>query len=409
MSNIRTGIAAENFGPRHRWVILSVGAAAQISFAAAFSGLPVLSVLMRQEYGLAERQLGIVLGSMALGVAVSEVLWGLLTDKLGDRRVLLTGLVLMAAMLVLMSLFITPAVGAGFGPLALSYVVFGAVGASVNSSSGRAIMTWFSDGRRGFAMSIRQSAIPVGGALGALVLPVLAQRWGFGSVYVALAALCMVSAAATWLWLYEAPVAKRVAAQAGHVIEGHSPLRRMDVWRLASASALLTVPQVAVLTFAGIYLHDVHQLGVGVLSAVLITVQLIGGGLRIASGKLSDRFANRRRFIRGFGLLAGGATIGLALSSAAAAWWILLLLIVAGVFANAWHGVAFAEIAIMAGADRAGTAIGLEGMMVFASAFITPYLIAIGLSLTSWAWIWGLVGIMALSAVPLSPGSRPST
>lgn len=409
MSNIRTGAVVANFGPRHRWVILSVGVAAQISFAAAFSGLPVLSVLIRQEYGLAERQLGVVLGCMALGVAASEVLWGLLTDKLGDRRVLLMGLVSMAAMLALMSLFITPGVGAGFGPLALSYVVFGAVGASVNSSSGRAIMTWFSDGRRGFAMSIRQSAIPVGGAFGAAVLPVLAQRWGFGSVYAVLAALCMVSAVATWLWLYEAPVGKRVAALAGHAIEGRSPLRRMDVWRLASASALLTVPQVAVLTFAGIYLHDVHQLGIGVLSAMLITVQLVGGGLRIASGKLSDRFANRRRFIRGFGLLAGGATVGLALSSAAAVWWILLLLVVAGVFANAWHGVAFAEIAIMAGADRAGTAIGLEGMMVFASAFITPYLIAIGLSLTSWAWVWGLVGIMALVAVPLSPGSRLST
>jgi sugar phosphate permease len=51
----------------------------------------------------------------------------------------------------------------------------GVLGGSVNGASGRAVMRWFGAGERGFAMSIRQTAVPLGGGLGALILPSLAS------------------------------------------------------------------------------------------------------------------------------------------------------------------------------------------------------------------------------------------
>ena len=50
-------------------------------------------------------------------------------------------------------------------------VLAGAVGASVNSASGRAVMHWFAPSERGLALGIRQTAIPLGGLIVALVLP----------------------------------------------------------------------------------------------------------------------------------------------------------------------------------------------------------------------------------------------
>ncbi|TGV73467.1 MFS transporter, partial [Mesorhizobium sp. M00.F.Ca.ET.158.01.1.1] len=120
---------------------------------------------------LSNAELGLALGLLALGVARSELPWGLLTDRWGDRRVLLLGLGATAAWLLVMAMLVVPT-RSGIPDvmlLAASLLVTGLLGGSVNGSSGRAIMAWFRENERGFAMSIRQTAVPLGGGLGALV------------------------------------------------------------------------------------------------------------------------------------------------------------------------------------------------------------------------------------------------
>jgi len=59
--------------PRHRWKVLSAGVAANAAFSVAFSGIPMTAVLMRSGYQLDNATLGLVLGLMGLGIAVSEL------------------------------------------------------------------------------------------------------------------------------------------------------------------------------------------------------------------------------------------------------------------------------------------------------------------------------------------------
>lgn len=80
----------------HRWKVLGVGVAANASFSAAFSGIPTTAVFIRSAYHLGNAELGIALGLLGLGIAISELPWGLLTDRWGDRAVLLAGLGLTA-------------------------------------------------------------------------------------------------------------------------------------------------------------------------------------------------------------------------------------------------------------------------------------------------------------------------
>jgi sugar phosphate permease len=167
--------AERAFKPSHRWKVLGIGVAANASFSATFSGIPATAVVLRQGYHLSNAELGLALGLLGLGVALSELPWGLLTDRWGDRRVLLIGLGATAAWLFIMAMLVVPTrVGIPDVTLLSASLLFtGLLGGSVNGSSGRAIMAWFRESERGFAMSIRQTAVPLGGGLGALVLPSL--------------------------------------------------------------------------------------------------------------------------------------------------------------------------------------------------------------------------------------------
>src|SRR4029077_9621843 len=83
----------------------------------------------------------------------------------------------------------------GLGSLVGALVATGALGASVNAASGRAIMAWFPATELGLALGIRQTAIPIGGALGAALLPVLASAGGTHLAFLFLAGACATGAA----------------------------------------------------------------------------------------------------------------------------------------------------------------------------------------------------------------------
>ncbi|CAH2892577.1 MAG: Uncharacterized MFS-type transporter [uncultured Paraburkholderia sp.] len=399
----------------HRWKVLGVGFAANASFSAAFSGVPTTAVYLRSGYHLGNDGLGLVLGMLGLGIAVSELPWGLLTDRWGDRRVLLLGLLSTAAALAGLALFAAPS-GAQvphIATLALGLLLVGLLGSSVNGSSGRAVMAWFREGERGLAMSIRQTAVPAGGGVGALLLPLLAARFGFVSVYAVLALACAITAAFAWQWLHEPTHADAVPVAHGANPVARSPLGEIGIWRVALGAGAFCVPQLAVVTFGTVFLHDFGHAGVLTISVAMAAVQVGAAIARVWSGRWTDRRGNRRAYMRGCSLptavlfaalaLATGVvgmqhaampTVGLILAS---------MIVLGGVSASAWHGVAFTELATLAGTQRAGTALAIGNTCVFLMLFFTPLAIPPLLSLGSWPMVWAVASISALIALPVFP------
>lgn len=392
----------------HRWKVLGIGVAANACFSATFSGIPATAVFMRSGYHLGNGQLGLVLGLLGLGVALSELPWGLLTDRWGDRRVLLTGLGATAAWLFLMAMLVAPSVAhiPGVPFLAASLLVTGLLGGSVNGSSGRAIMAWFREGERGFAMSIRQTAVPLGGGLGALVLPSLASVHGFAAVFGLLAAASALSALFAWLWLHEPPMEGNGSA-APVVASGPAPLRNIEVWRISTAIGLLCFPQVAVLTFASVFLHDFAGMGTVATSVSLAVVQTGAMVMRVWSGRFTDRHGNRRLFLRSCSALSALAFVLLWLLVLVAAGQPALMsalpvaLVFAGICVSAWHGVAYTELATLTGAGHVGTALSLANSFVFVGFFLVPAAIPGLVLLCSWSGVWLAAALCALIAWPV--------
>jgi MFS family permease len=252
--------------------VLAAGTAAQMAFSAVIVGLPVLAPALRDAHDLSLVQIGLVLDSLWIGTLLTLLPWGLLADRVGERLVLASGLVLCGAALV----------GAGyaerFGSLLVLIGLAGAAGASVNAASGRAVMQWFPAAERGFALGVRQTAIPLGGLVSALVLPTLGLR----SAFVFLALLCAAGAV-----FGVAAIREREGRAADDVLEPRGiaeTLRDHRLWLLCLASGFYLVAQLAVMGFLVLFLHDERGLSPGAAAGVLGAVQVLAAACGSAAG-----------------------------------------------------------------------------------------------------------------------------
>lgn len=401
--------AGHNLDASHRWKVLGVGVAANVSFSAAIAGIPTTAVWLRADYHLGNAALGLALGAMGLGVAISELPWGVATDRWGDRPILLTGLATVAVAFLAMMLFVVPSAASvpSLLWLVLSMCGVGLLGGSVNGSSGRAIMRWFQEGERGLAMSIRQTAVPLGGGLGALILPWLASTGGFRLVYGVLAAMCVAAGGLAWRWLHEPPETPAHAATAPQVpvAPAVSPLRDTMIWRVVLGIGILCIPQFAVLTFATVFLHDFAHVGLPGITATMVAVQLGAMIMRVWSGRFTDKHGNRRAYTKVSTLIAVAAFVALSAGTGygLSEGWLIGFIVFAGICVSAWHGVAYTELATLSGKDRAGTALGMTNTAVYVGLFITPLSIPHLLAVGSWGVVWLVAAACALAAYPLFP------
>jgi sugar phosphate permease len=348
--------------------VLAAGTTAQASFSTLTFALPVLAPDLRDEYGLSLTQIGVVFAAEWIGLTLSMLPWGFAADRFGERWTLGTGLTGCAVCLV----------GAAFAPsfefLVGLLLLAGAFGGSVQSGSGRAVMSWFGRDERGLALGVRQTAVPVGGLIAAVAIPLLASpRAGF----LFLAAFALVGAVVGML------VLRSTAAHELEVGDVESTLRDRRLWLVCAVSGLYVVPQVALMGFVVLFLHDERGFSTAAAAGVLAVSQLLAAGLRIGVGRWSDVIGSRVRPLRLIGLAVAGL---LALVAVAAMWdaWILVpVLAVATALSMAWNGLSF-TIAAEIGGRRSGAAIGIQQTTLAAAGVAVPIAFAATVSASSW-------------------------
>lgn len=380
-------VAGRGAGP-YRWVVLGVGALGAGAFAALRMGLPSLGPAIRDDYALTLGQVGLVFTALAVGTMATLLAWGMLTDRIGERPVMVAGLVGAAVALVGAGL------AQGFSGLLLAMFAAGAMGASATGASGRAIMGWFGWRERGLALGIRQMALPLGGGIGALVLPAFAAgAGGLQLAFFALAGLMLGAALACLVLLREAPERPQVLAP----LPTTPPMRDRRLWRLGAASALLVVAQSAMLGFVVLFLHDELGVRMELAALALAAILLVGAAGRVRAGRVSDRQARRiapmrRRALAGallLAVLAAVTTAPVALSVPVA--------LAAGVATMTWNGLAFTAAAEISGKARAGTAMSMQNTIVAIGGAVSPAAFGAFVEFAGWAPAY-----LALAAGPLA-------
>jgi MFS family permease len=345
----------------------------------------VLAPALRDKYDLSLTEIGIVLAAEWVGLTVALLPWGLAVDRWGERWTLAVGLGLCSVFLV------AAAYAPSFEWLVAYLALAGIAGGSVQSGSGRAVMHWFAASERGLALGVRQTAVPVGGAVAALVLPVL-ETPKAGLLFIA----GLVFAGA---------VVGALVLRAG--TEEHLDARDVEIslhdrrlWLACWGSGLYLVAQVAMMGFVVLFLHDEHGYSTGAAAAVFAVGQGFAAVLRIAVGRWSDVLGSRVRPLRRIGVAVAATVAAVAVLADAPSWALVPALVVATALSMAWNGLSF-TIAAELGGRRSGAAIGFQQTVLSAIGVGAPVAFAATVSATSWPAAFALASVFPLAGVYL--------
>lgn len=388
-------------GNRYRWVVLAAGTLAQASFSASSVGLPALGPALKSGYGLTLGQTGVVLAAIGIGMLCTLLPWGLVADRVDERWVIATGLTAAAGALAAAS------ATHSFGSVTGVLIGAGAFGASVNAASGRAIMAWFPASELGTALGIRQTAIPIGGAIGAALLPVLASAGGTRAAFLFLAGACATGALIAAVFIRGGPGEEPGLGDVSRPI--HDP----RMWLLGSGTGLILVAQIAILGFVVLFLHEHRGVSRHAAGAVLAAIYVLAVAARIGSGRISDRLGTRLRPLRAIGVAVALATAAVAAAVEAPLALLVPLFLVAGTLSMSWNGLAYASAAEMAGASRTGAALGFQQTLLGLVVAGVPPLVAV-VAGHSWRLAFLLaaagpaLGVLVLRRLGEARGPRPA-
>jgi sugar phosphate permease len=342
----------------------------------------VLTPELRDAYDLTLGEIGVVLAAEFAGLVIALLPWGFAVDRFGERWTLPAGLTVCAACLT------AAAYAASFWALVALVVLAGAAGGSVQSGSGRAVMRWFEPRQRGLALGVRQTAVPVGGVVAALVLPALGTaRAGF----LFLAGFILAGALAAALVLRER------GAETLDAADVEWTLRDRRLWRLCGGSGLYLVAQTALIGFGVLFLHDARGYSEAEAGGVLAVAQAFAAALRIAAGRWSDVLGARILPLRRIGLVIVTALVLASALVDAPAPLLMPALVAAAALSMAWNGLSFTAAAELAGRARSGAAIGFQQTALSAVGVAAPIAFAAVLTWTSWRAAFALAALGPLA------------
>jgi predicted MFS family arabinose efflux permease len=354
---------------RERFAIIALILAAQTLANVGPLGMPAIASLIRSDLGLTLAQAGSFVSAYYVGPVVMSIPAGALADRFGIVSTLVGGQLVIAAGLLAVS------AAPSYGAMAVLMMVAGCGYGMLNPTSTKAVMAWSRPGERATMVGLKQVGLPFGGALGAVLLPVLGLALGWRYALAVSALLIAVMGLASWALYRDPPEAAVPAPRAATGGGVRVILRTRDLWLLAVATAIFAALQTVWMAFLVLYLEEVVGVSLVVAGSYLAVAQAAGMVGRMGFGLLSDRaFGGRRRValtVAGTG--SALASIALAFTGRdAPAGWLAALAFAGGFVVIGWNGVQHTWMAELAGPAAAGTAVGLGLAVSSAGVMLGP-------------------------------------
>ncbi len=365
--------------------VLVGASAAQAAVSFVTFGLPSIGPELRREFGLSLPELGAVLTATLLGSGLALIGAGIAVDRFGARRATFAGTALAALGLALAAA--ADSKGVLFGALLVS----GLGSAVVPVAGAGALFRAYPASQRGWALGVRQMAVPLGGTIAAAAVPVLER---LGGVEVALgtgAAAVGVTGAAFALVPEDAP---QPASRA------ERPFR--SIWRAPGMQRLLVVAGFYIVVLQAVLAYTVPAaraagLSAFAASATYFAVNVTAMVARIVWGRVADRGEGTRRtrtLVEVGAVAAVGALLfTFALHAGAAV--VVPAAVLFGFGALGWNALIYVSAGERAAPELAGRSVAVAATVVFLlSALCTPPLGALAAKV-GWDAFWATTAVLA--------------
>jgi len=329
---------------------------------------PVFAAVAAPEIGVSASAIGIYTSLIYAAACVAAAASGGPIRRRGAIRLSQICLVLCAAGLGLtatahLTLVLMGAVliGVGYGP--------------VTPASSHLLIRQTPPHRRSLVFSLKQTGVPLGGALAGIAVPAFVLAVGWRGAALASALFCLLLAA-----LVE-PLHRSLDTDADPEARGERGILTairlvLDVpplRRLALASLAFSAIQLCFSAYVVTFLNERIGLALVAAGAIMAAAQVAGIAARILWGWVADRFVAARALLLALGLAMGVA--GAATGFITPGWPVAAIVAVTmllGASALGWNGVYLAEVAHLAPAGAAGAATGGALSLTFLGVVIGP-------------------------------------
>ena len=378
--------------PIIRTVAVTLAVQALTSMALAVPA--VLAPVAAGDFGRAPTAVGQWVGFSYMVAMFAGLASGTLVGRHGPVRVLQVAVLGVALGL---------AVGAGthLALLLVCGALLGAAHGLVNPASS-AILAVAAPARvRSMIFSIKQTGVPLGGAVAGMLVPVMLlwTSWQYAVLALALFAAAFIAVLVPFRRIYDNDLRpgerlhlRRFAAPVAEVWENR------PILELALVSGVYSAVQISFITYLVSYLK--LELAYSLVAAGLMfsAAQIAGVLGRVLWGATADRVLEPRRVLAMLGLTM--ALCGVAAALFTARWPFLAVLAVCvlyGATAVGWNGVFLAEVARLAPEGRVAIVTGGTQFFTFAGVLIGPPVFgAIAAGTGSYS-----TGFFLIAAVPL--------
>ncbi len=386
---------------RFRWAILILISISHIVGAFGQYAINTLAPFYQQDLQLSRAQIGLFFTAFYLGMAGVSFVAGWLADRLGVRSTALNGHLILGLCTILAAL--APSFGWAFGAFFLAGLGY----SFLNPSSTIGVMSWFPSDERATAMGIKQTGVPTGGAVAAMLAAPLVVFFGWRGALASLGAANIVYGFLFWIFWRE-PTGDSSKTEIPYT----RSKRALDVPKFKSllslsfGTAVLLVGQMSLITYLPLYLKENMGFSAHWASQALAFTQVGAMGGRIGWGVVSDRIfqGKRKAVLVLIGALAIACSVILSFTPSSIHMFFLApLIFFAGVCMVGYQGVSYALIGELAGKAQTGAALGIVISFNSVGAILgTPlfgYLVdKTGSYSTAWLALAGtiLLGMLAL-------------
>ncbi|WP_087753534.1 MFS transporter [Paraburkholderia caledonica] len=310
-----------------RWFVVALLFLAGVINYLDRSALSIAAPLIQKDLNFSHAQMGVVFSSFFVGYALFNFVGGVLSDKVGAKRVFGTAM-------GVWSLFCgATALATGIGSLIVLRVLFGMGEGPFSSSNSKMVNNWFPRKEVASAIGVISSGTPLGGALAGPVVGFMAVQFGWRWAFVAIMLLGLL-----WLVFWAATTTEHpqqnsrvtsdemqliLAGQADEHALAHSAdgsklglghfLRKPII--LATAFAFFSYNYVLFffLSWFPTYLTEAHHLSLRDMSIATVIPWVLGSIGLAAGGFISDLILR----LTGKPLLSRKIVLGTCLGAAA--------------------------------------------------------------------------------------------